>query len=515
MANWTLPTTSSNYTTVLTEIKDRDENLAVMFDSGTFSNIPTGTIRWNSANSRFEKWSGTVWNELDTDYAINVASIGGFTDTAFLKLAPTGDQTITAGKLILDIDSAAVLDLKGGTADNVYMQFFADAAAQSTRSALIGYATTTTDILSITNEQGNGAIQLTAAGTGVVSSISRFLTSASTTTRAGVNIPHGAAPSVPVDGDWWTTTAGAFVRINGVTQNLLTPSDGVTKTGTPVNNQVAVFTDSDTVEGHTSFTYDSSTASMNVAEIRRASDTFQIRVNDRIGTNDGLGMGAFFSGSWGAGGEIGIAWGITQAGLVNRTGDGQAMIYMGGPVDDGYIVLRTADNNETQGTTPDWTGGVQMRLDSGTSFLDIDINSNQVFVAGSSGVGFPQGFTTNEVHNGRIGNVSFFANVFTVTTGTKNLDVSATKYFFHTLTWGSGATVTFNFQNLTTLAQTEGFGEFWVETTDAANGSIVWPAEVEWAGGTTPTPTSGRDIYHFMKRGNGDVVGILWAANVS
>ncbi len=44
-----------------------------------------------------------------------------------------------------------------------------------------------------------------------------FLTTASTTTRAGLRLPHGAAPTSPVNGDIWTTTAGLYVRINGVT----------------------------------------------------------------------------------------------------------------------------------------------------------------------------------------------------------------------------------------------------------------------------------------------------------
>lgn len=30
-------------------------------------------------------------------------------------------------------------------------------------------------------------------------------------------IMHGVAPSAPVDGDIWTTTAGLYVRVNGVT----------------------------------------------------------------------------------------------------------------------------------------------------------------------------------------------------------------------------------------------------------------------------------------------------------
>lgn len=48
----------------------------------------------------------------------------------------------------------------------------------------------------------------------------RLVTAASTTTAAGFNIPAGAAPTSPVDGDIWTTTAGVFARINGSTIGL-------------------------------------------------------------------------------------------------------------------------------------------------------------------------------------------------------------------------------------------------------------------------------------------------------
>ena len=42
-------------------------------------------------------------------------------------------------------------------------------------------------------------------------------TVASTVTAVGLNIPHGTAPTVPVDGDIWTTTNGIYVYINGTT----------------------------------------------------------------------------------------------------------------------------------------------------------------------------------------------------------------------------------------------------------------------------------------------------------
>lgn len=44
---------------------------------------------------------------------------------------------------------------------------------------------------------------------------------ASTTTTASLTIPHGAAPSAPVNGELWTTTGGLFVRINGATRQYV------------------------------------------------------------------------------------------------------------------------------------------------------------------------------------------------------------------------------------------------------------------------------------------------------
>lgn len=53
---------------------------------------------------------------------------------------------------------------------------------------------------------------------------------ASTTSAAGLNIAPGVAPSSPNNGDTWTTSAGMFVRINGVTVGPL--ASGSTPCGT-------------------------------------------------------------------------------------------------------------------------------------------------------------------------------------------------------------------------------------------------------------------------------------------
>lgn len=53
---------------------------------------------------------------------------------------------------------------------------------------------------------------------GTVATVAKLLTTmASATGGAGLRLPHGAAPTSPVNGDVWTTTAGLFVRVNGST----------------------------------------------------------------------------------------------------------------------------------------------------------------------------------------------------------------------------------------------------------------------------------------------------------
>ena len=55
---------------------------------------------------------------------------------------------------------------------------------------------------------------------GTVTLAGQLSTKASATGGSGLVVPHGAAPTAPTDGAIWTTTAGLFVRINGVTKTV-------------------------------------------------------------------------------------------------------------------------------------------------------------------------------------------------------------------------------------------------------------------------------------------------------
>lgn len=64
----------------------------------------------------------------------------------------------------------------------------------------------------------NGGDLLTVNATGDVGVPSgKLTTKVPATGGAGLNLPHGTAPTTPVNGDLWTTTAGVYARVNGGT----------------------------------------------------------------------------------------------------------------------------------------------------------------------------------------------------------------------------------------------------------------------------------------------------------
>ena len=90
MADWNTPQLTDTYANFLAFLKARDDDAAKLFD-GTGTNVPVGTIRWSSANRRFEKWDGTAWGALASAYAIHAdtagdaATVGGNAPSAMLN----------------------------------------------------------------------------------------------------------------------------------------------------------------------------------------------------------------------------------------------------------------------------------------------------------------------------------------------------------------------------------------------------------------------------------------------
>jgi len=137
--------------------------------------------------------------------ATSIASQTGTGTTFVMSASPTLTGALTAaGRLILSGNQSFTAAVA-----NAYMY-------HSDSLGLVMYGAGSSDDLHIANGEG-GSIVKVITGTNKMSFFSTILSPAATTAIASMNAPHGVAPTSPVNGDIWTTTAGLYVRINGAT----------------------------------------------------------------------------------------------------------------------------------------------------------------------------------------------------------------------------------------------------------------------------------------------------------
>ena len=110
MADWTQPTTLTNYDTFVAEMKARDEDSARMFEGSGYSNIPVNTIRWNSTLKCFQNWSGVELGWLNQ--VLSVAGGGtGATDAVGARLS--------LGLGTMSVQNANTVNITGGALANI------------------------------------------------------------------------------------------------------------------------------------------------------------------------------------------------------------------------------------------------------------------------------------------------------------------------------------------------------------------------------------------------------------
>jgi hypothetical protein len=186
--------------------------------------------------SRGVQWSGSQWQlAIAGDSPNGVFFNGDGTTNGLVVVAAGNHNSLAAGADVgSPADFPAVLELSGS-------------------SGICRLSTNGTTRLTVNDTEVIVRDQLRMSATGAP-----ILATASTTSGGAIRIPHGTAPTSPTDGDFWTTTAGFYGRVNGSTVGPFT-SGGASISGTPVNNQLAVWTDANTVEGEADITYDQTT----------------------------------------------------------------------------------------------------------------------------------------------------------------------------------------------------------------------------------------------------------------
>jgi hypothetical protein len=188
MADWSIPTVSSNYADVLTYLKDRDIDAGTLFLNAP-SNQPTGSIRYLRASNKFQEWDGAAW----VDKVLAVAGGG------------TGGSSAASARSALGLGTMAVQDsssvnISGGT--------------------LAGNGAGITAL--IATNIASGLVPTARLGTGTASS-SSFLRGDQTYAAIIFDILYGADQSgtfTPVSNTFYNLTgAGATINLPTVVGN--------------------------------------------------------------------------------------------------------------------------------------------------------------------------------------------------------------------------------------------------------------------------------------------------------
>lgn len=173
---------ATNYLTLLTQISDRDAALALALDPATSTptNILTNSVRYSSANKRWEKYNGTSWGELvaaATDaFAMTVTGLRGGT----LYGTTTNSGTLNAGTL--NSTGGALNGSIGGTTPST--------GAFTTLSA-----SGTSNLAAVTATSFSGPINGAIGGTTPAAGAFTTLSASGASTLAGVSATTLSASS--------------------------------------------------------------------------------------------------------------------------------------------------------------------------------------------------------------------------------------------------------------------------------------------------------------------------------
>lgn len=279
---------------------------------------------------------------------------------------------------------------------------------------------------------GNGAV----AGA-TVSSSSGFVFPVGTTTLSSFRIPHGAGPTSPTNGDFWTTTSGLFGRINGATIQFGAST-------VPGSDTQVIFNDAGVYGADAGMTYNKTT------------DSLTLVGQLTVGSGSAVAGAAFFG-----------------QGTTNSTGTNN--IFLQGPTSITSYGITLPGSVGSTGLIQWSVSGSVATLSSVTALPSNITATTQTATDNSTKV-------ATTAYADRAARVQTASVNLGNLTGTINIDWSAGTTFRGVLTGNT----TFTFSNgtdgqtiIVDVAQT-GTNTF----------TVTWPS-MKWPGGVAPTMTTG------------------------
>jgi hypothetical protein len=146
----------------------------------------------------------------------------------------------SSGTVLTSISSTGKVRVNTATTADALAQVLVSTGATTNKALVLqGIASQTANLQEWQDSSGTVLASISSAG--------KCTFAAATTSAASLNLPHGTAPTVPVNGDVWTTTAGVYAHINGTTLGIIGGSLAV--------NQVAFGSATNTISGASTLTY--------------------------------------------------------------------------------------------------------------------------------------------------------------------------------------------------------------------------------------------------------------------
>lgn len=193
------------------------EILGTLGDQTDLANALNAKLETSTAASTYAALAGATF----TGEVITPAST---TSNAGLTITPGVAPSAPSNGEIWATTNDLQVRLNGVT-ETIAEQSWVTAQGYLTSAPVTSVAGRTGAITLAVGDVSGAAALAGATFTGLVTTL------ASTTTTAGLNIPHGTAPTAPVNGDVWTTTSGLFWRQNGSTKQTMNLGDTQTVSG--------------------------------------------------------------------------------------------------------------------------------------------------------------------------------------------------------------------------------------------------------------------------------------------